>query len=209
MNKLQLLSKLALDTGTDKYTHGYIQHYAKHLPDTCRTFLEIGCEHGRSAEMWDSFYGSDELELSLVDLFINKEFKSQRWAWNKGFRTYKGDQSDINFLYTIKEHFEVIVDDASHRSDHQQITFKHLFVNNLQSGGLYVVEDLNCCLDKHYWSDTVTRFEDTFLWALQNYLKTGELDNAFFPLHQNEIFKPLIASVHLYEKEGIAFITKK
>lgn len=208
MSKLERLTALAEKYGTDKLGHGYIPHYAKHLPDTCRTMLEVGCEHGRSALVWNDFYGQEELELSLLDLFINTEFKSQRWCWNRNFRTYKGDQSDINFLYSIREQFDVIVEDGSHRSDHQQQTFMHLFFNNLKRGGLYVVEDLKCCLDRHYWSDTVTKFEDTFLWALKNYKETGELSNLFFNEHQSQIFKPLILSVDLYEDEGIAFIVK-
>lgn len=209
MNKLDFLTSLAEKTGTDKLGHGYIKLYAEHLPDQCRTFLEVGVEHGRSALMWDEFYGHDEIELNLVDLFINPEFKSQRWCWNRGFKTHKGDQSDIDFLYSIKDTFQVISEDGSHRADHMQITFKHLFFNNMTHGGLYIVEDLKCCLDTYYWPPDVTKFEDTFLWALKNFKETGKLTNKFFDEHQGPIFENIIRSVDLYEKEGIAFITKK
>jgi len=211
MSKLEFLESLAEKYQTDKREsyHGYIKYYAKHLPDTCRTFLEVGCEHGRSAEMWNEFYGNDELELSLLDLFINPEFKSQRWAWNKGFRTYKGDQSDINFLYTIKEHFQVIVEDGSHNSDHQQITFKHLFQNNLVSGGVFVSEDLHCCLDPFYWGGYVYSYEDTFLAVLKRYKETGHFRGNYFPDNgEAKFFMDHVANVDIYD-DKIAFIVKK
>lgn len=209
MNKLEFLESLANSFGTDKREdgHGYIKYYAKHLPDTCRTFLEIGCEHGRSAEMWNQFYGNDELELSLLDLFINPEFKSQRWAWNKGFRTYKGDQSDTNFLYTIQEHFQVIVDDGGHRSDHQIISFKHLFANNVVRGGLYVVEDLQCCLEPFYWGN-VTRYEDTLLAVLKQYKETDSFVSEYFSESESNFFHHNIETVDIYD-DKIAFITKR
>lgn len=210
MNKLEFLTSLAEKYGTDKKEsyHGYVKYYAKHLPDRCRTFLEIGCEHGRSAEMWNEFYGNDELELSLLDLFINTEFKSQRWAWNKGFKTYKGDQSDINFLYSITETFQVIVEDGSHRADHQQITFKHLFSNNLVSGGLFVSEDLHCGVDPFYWGGYVTSFEDTFLSVLKRFKETGVLSGVYFTETEGRFFAEKIESVDIYN-DKIAFITKR
>ena len=38
--------------------------------------------------------------------------------------------------------YDVIIDDASHASPHQQLAFRHLFPR-LRSGGLYIIEDLH------------------------------------------------------------------
>lgn len=209
MTKLEFLTSLAEKYGTDKREtyHGYIKYYATHLPDVCRFFSEVGCEHGRSAEMWSEFYGSDELDLTLIDLFINKDFKSPRWARNKGFVPAIGDQSDTNFLYTIKQKFEVIVEDGSHQSDHQQITFKHLFMNNLLYGGLYVCEDLHCCTEPFYWGGYVKSFDDTFLAVLRRYKETGVFSGVYFTESEARYFNEHVASVDIYD-DKIAFIRK-
>jgi hypothetical protein len=210
MNKLELLTSLAEKYQTDKREsyHGYIKYYAKHLPDTCRFFAEVGCEHGRSAEMWSEFYGNDELDLTLIDLFINTEFKSPRWARNKGFIPAIGDQSDTNFLYTIKQKFEVCVEDGSHQSDHQQITFKHLFINNMVAGSLFVSEDLHCCLDPFYWNGYVQSFDDTFLAVLKRYKETGEFSGVYFTETEAKYFNDHVDTVDIYD-DKIAFITKR
>ncbi len=210
MTKFEYLNSLAEKYGTDKKEsyHGYIKYYAKHLPDTCRYFLEVGCEHGRSAEMWSEFYGKDELYLALIDLFINTEFKSPRWALNKGFVPHIGDQSDIGFLYSILQKFEVIVEDGSHNSHHQQITFKHLFQNNLVRGGLFVSEDLMCCNDPFYWGGYVQSFDDTFLAVIKRYQETGKFSGVYFTEHEAEYFNNHVASVDLYD-DKIAFFVKQ
>lgn len=214
MNKLQLLSKLALDTGTDKYQHGYIQHYAKHLPDTCRTFLEIGVAEAKSAHVWDEFYGSENLELHLADLFINPDFVSQRYCWNRNWVTHKGDSSDYNFLYTIKEMFDVIVEDAGHNSYDQIVSFQHLFVNNLKGGGLWVTEDLHCCTMPEYRVRGDIKFEDTLLSVFKQAKETGRFTSAYFrddlfgDESVNATFMRLVDTIDIYD-DKIAFITKK
>jgi hypothetical protein len=216
MTKYEQLDELAIKYGTDKSSlgHKYTQAYAKHLPDKCRTFLEIGVAEAKSAHVWDEFYGKDELELSLVDLFINPEFVSQRYCWNRGWRTYKGDQSDYKFLYTIKDQFEVIVDDGSHDSIHQIISFQHLFINNLKSGGLWVTEDLHCCTMPEYRIRGDVKFEDTLLSVFKKYIETGEFTSAYFDDKAfggesiNNIFKANVESIDLYE-DKIAFVRKR
>lgn len=215
MIKLEYLEQLAEKYGTDKRNseggHGYITHYAKHLPERCRTFLEIGVAEGNSASMWDEFYGKDELELSLIDLFINPEFVSQRYCWNRGWKTYKGDQSDYGFLYTIKEMFDVIVEDGSHDSIHQIISFQHLFINNLKGGGLWVTEDLHCCTMEHYRQRGNLEYEETLLAVLKRYKETGKFSGGLFgneSFNFNELFETLVDTVDIYD-DKIAFLKKK
>lgn len=218
MTKLEILEQLAEKYGTDKRNseggHGYITYYAKHLPDKCRTFLEIGVAEAKSAHVWDDFYGKDELELHLADLFINTDFVSQRYCWNRGWKTHKGDQSDYGFLYTIKEMFDVIVEDGSHDSLHQIVSFQHLFINNLKSGGLWVTEDLHCCTMPHYRQRGYIEYNDTLLQVLKQYKQTGQFTSRFFDSQAfgedslNELFKRVVDTVDIYE-DKIAFIKKK
>lgn len=201
------LTTLATLHGTDKLGHGYIEYYEQYLPKEARFVLEIGVAKGASALMWNDYYGPDT-DIHLADLFQDPGHVSPRWCRDKGFVPHIGNQADINSLYTIKPMFDVIIDDGSHRADHMQITFKHLFVNNLKSGGIYVIEDLHCCRDAFYWAGGITRFEDTILSVLQRYKETGELAGLYFDDHQNGIFKSLVDRVEI-ANDKIAFIWKK
>jgi len=201
------MEDLARTYGTDKLAHGYFESYAQHLPDTCRSLLEIGVAKGASLKLWNEVFGRS-CEIEAIDLFEDQEHVGQRWCRRWEFVPYKGDQSDINFLYTIKNQYQIIIDDGSHNADHQQISFKHLFVNNLRSGGLYVIEDLHCCKEEFYWN-TVKSFEDTALSLFQNYKKTGKLSNLFFNEGQGDIYQGLISRVELCCDDKIVFIWRR
>lgn len=209
MNKLEYLEALVAEANTDIGKHGYLPTFAEHLPDKCRSMLEIGIAYGGSAEVWDSFYGFEELDLHYIDLFQNPEFVSPRWCRNRGFVPHIGSQADIQFLSTIKEQFEVALDDGGHIAAHMIASFKHLFVNNLVSGGVYFITDCHCNKEEFYWGEGVTCFEDTPLWVMKNYLETGRIESKFFNEGESEIFQNLIKSVHICCDEKIIVIKKK
>lgn len=200
--------EVAKKFGSDKTDHGYIPYYSKHLPNYCRTLMEIGVAEAKSALMWDELYGSEKLELHLVDLFSDQLHVSQRYCWNRGWQTHKGNQSDIDFLYTIKEMFDVIVEDGSHNSYDQIISFKHFFVNNLKSGGLWVTEDLHCCNDEFYRQSENVEFEDTLLSVFKKYADRESLLSRFFHHSENDFFKANIKELKIYD-DKICFIIKK
>lgn len=213
MTKYERLVEAALSVPngipvTDKHTgHNYLPSYAEFLPDKCRSMLEIGVAKGSSALMWQKFYGLG-LDLYLIDLFKDPDHVTIPWCRSKNFVPKEGDQSDIEFLGTIKKEFNVIIEDGSHNSNQQLISFKHHFVNNLVSGGLYCVEDLNCCKQKFYWSDFVTQFEDTILYMLQEYNYSRLIRNTYFTTNESIMFQNLIDRVEIVNEE-IAFIWKK
>lgn len=200
------LEYLANKYGTDKAGHGYIPHYEKHLPVTPDKILEIGCLKGASLRMWQEYF--PDAKISTADLFKNPENISKEDIEKEGFVAYAGDQSNIDFLYTIDDMFDVIIDDGSHSSEHQQVTFKHLFINNLCSGGVYVMEDMHCCKEPYYWGRNIKSFKDTILSVLSEYKKTGKLENIFFNETENRIFSDNIDRVEIYD-EKIAFIWRK
>lgn len=208
-DKEQRLSMLARRHRTDKIDHhNYMGPYSQCLPDKCRSMLEIGVAKGASANLWDDFYGPEELDLFLLDLYKDPNHVSPRWVRNRAWNPIIGDQSDINVLSAIKEQFEVIIDDGSHNAHHQILSFKALFLNNLKGGGLYVIEDLHCNTDKFYYGGEVTRFEDTPLWMLRNMTETGKISNVYFNEGESEVFRSLIEGIRIFDNE-IAFITRK
>jgi hypothetical protein len=191
---------------TDKVGHGYVPYYASSLPLNCRSLLEIGCLHGSSLRVWDDFYGPN-CDIHTIDLFLDPANMSVRACREAGFVPHQGSQDDLHFLQHIRNQFEVIIDDGSHNAHHQIISFKHLFVNNLRPGGLYVIEDVACCKDSFYWGEEVKEYAHTILATLQQYIQGGALVNPY--LNDGEVicFSNLIKKVTIYE-EKIIFIWK-
>jgi len=201
------LEKLATIYHTDKGEHGYMPFYAEYLPDQCRDLLEIGVAKGGSLRLWNSIFGTD-CEIHVLDLFGDPQHVSMRWCRRNEFVPHQGDQSDTTCLYRELDAkiFDVIIDDGSHKSDDQQISFKHLFINNLRQGGLYVIEDIFCCTNKFYWG-SVTQYEDTILAAFKEYKKTGKLSNIYFTIGDGCLEN--IEKIEICANEKIAFVWKK
>ena len=61
-------------------------------------------------------------------------------------RFYQGSQGDGALLDKVAgecapDGFDVVIDDAAHRGELSRVSYRHLFVNHLKPGGIYVVED--------------------------------------------------------------------
>ena len=72
-----------------------------------------------------------------------------------------GSQADPEFLAEVNEEFgpfDIILDDGSHKTHHQNISFGALFRPALKDGGCYMVEDVHT----NYWLKHVDS-EDTFI----------------------------------------------
>jgi hypothetical protein len=94
---------------------------------------------GASLKVWYDFfpkariYGIDLNPATFLD--------------NDRVSTMVGDQSSRESLLasirTIGEKVDIIIDDGSHVSRHQQLTLAVLFPRLLKKSGIYIVEDLN------------------------------------------------------------------
>lgn len=202
------LDELAAKYGTDKLEHGYLPHYRNFLPQECRSLLEIGAAKGASALMWRDYY--PDCDIHLLDLFGDPDHVSVKWCREHFFVPHQGDQGSLKVLATIQEQFDVIIDDGSHRADHQLISFKHLFFNNLVAGGVYAIEDCHCNKLPFYWGDgAVTMFEYTALHMFNRFKETGEIDNPYFNEGEVEVFKSVIDHVEVLEDEKLILIWRK
>lgn len=160
------LTELANAHGSDKGTVGPTPDWAAHnYTDVYEAYLErhrtaalkileiglgvtgkrwkAGIVRGRntggaSLKMWYDYfpnaqiYGIDVNECSYLD--------------NDRVRTFVADQGNLAELEafvqaTANTEFDVIIDDGSHRPDHQQISLGFFF-KRLKPGGLYFIEDL-------------------------------------------------------------------
>lgn len=146
------LDILARKYGTDKRTnddgqtvfHGYTDIYNEMFKNQrmeCTSILEIGVREGWSHKMWHDYfpnamiYGIDNLSDISLDAVQSVE--------NERIKIFIGSQSDKEFLDKSFDNidFDIIIDDGSHRSWDQQLSFKYLFPK-LRHGGCYIIEDL-------------------------------------------------------------------
>lgn len=137
--------KIALDqigilVGTDKASnhHKYLDHYDelfKNLRNDNINFLEVGILFGQSTKMFKEYFSNGT--IYAFDIDDKTHLNDDR------IKIMIGDQSNREFLNSFEDNFfDIILDDGSHRMDHQQISIGTLF-KKLKSGGIYVLEDLH------------------------------------------------------------------
>ena len=93
---------------------------------------------GASAKMWAEYF--PRARIFGVDINPASHLDTDR------ITTFVADQGSPEALRSVIEAtgsqpFDLVIDDGSHRADHQQITFGALF-HHVSVGGLYIIEDL-------------------------------------------------------------------
>lgn len=103
--------------------------------------LEIGYGSGAGIEFWRKLF--PDVFIYCFDRDVEGE--------EDGVKVIRADQSDLQSLQSAVENIghpiDFIVDDGSHHPSHQILTFSSLFSSLLESGGLYVIEDI----ETSYW----------------------------------------------------------
>ncbi len=157
-NELDLLArkydtdKRTNDAGQNIY-HGYTpiyEQYLKHKRLSKNNILEIGVREGSSHKMWEEYFPNSTIygidDFSDIACTVKKEdMESDR------IKIIVGNQSDKELIDSnFKDiSLDVVIDDGSHRSWHQQESFKYLW-KYLESGGLYFIEDLAVCYMREF-----------------------------------------------------------
>jgi hypothetical protein len=145
------------DKGTTyKCAHGYTRVYNAILAPiriAPLRILEIGLVHGQvqaenpeviddlgcpSLRMWADFLPNAEIHgLDIVDF---THLSTDRYTVSQADQ---GDREELQaYTRRIGSKFDIIIDDGSHASHHQQVSFATLF-KHLADGGLYIIEDLH------------------------------------------------------------------
>ena len=169
-----------LQTGqiTDKAMHGYLPFYRDLLADLntrTNSLLEIGAYMGASAKLWLDVL--PESDIHILDIYQNPDLAGPRRIRELGAVPITCPQQETAELYKkVTDMYSIIIDDGSHVSEHMVQSFNHLFLNNLESGGVYVVEDLHCNTNPFYYENPETKYEDTLLyWAKKDELETAPI----------------------------------
>jgi hypothetical protein len=188
-NETVSLTDLANASGSDKGTAGHPSpHHYTRIYDmllqphrhSLTNMLEIGLMAGGpevggdvdrvvrtapSVDMWLKFF--PEAQVRGFDI---SDFS---WVEHPRFTFVRGDSgvaSDLEKAAALGP-FDLIIDDGSHASFHQQLAFKVLFPK-LRPGGLYIIEDLQW--QSPYYEDQLPTTHKTSD-VIDNWFKTGEL----------------------------------
>jgi len=146
----QLAAKHKSDKGVTVFPfHGYSVHYAKlfeRIRDKPINILEIGLARRTDRDTLGITCPSLSMWLDYFPKANVYGFDIDDFSWVKLPRTHilRGDQGSAEDLRKVAAQcpgFDVIIDDGSHASYHQQLTLKVLFTC-VVSNGLYIIEDL-------------------------------------------------------------------
>ena len=137
------LDDLGRKYGTDKASNGhdYLRHYEfyfERMREHVSRIIEIGGLAGASLAMWTDYFPRAQIICIDVNPEV-KRFQSDRVAIEIG------NAGDRTFLKSIRSKYgtaDIVIDDGSHRWDHQRIAFQVLFPM-VAPDGFYIVEDLH------------------------------------------------------------------
>ena len=96
--------------------------------------------------MWKEYFHPDS---TIVGIDIDTSCQAHEIADQNVFVRI-GSQADPTFLASVNGEFgpfNIILDDGSHKTHHQIISFGALFRDALKDGGCYMVEDVHT----NYW----------------------------------------------------------
>lgn len=179
----------------DGYYRCYDNHFGP-LQDKEINLLEIGVQSGGSLIMWTKYFKNGkvtglEIDEHAKDLDVN------------GATVVIGDQSDVETLKQFTG-MDIIIDDGGHKMSQQRISFETLFPM-LNSGGIYVIEDLHTS----YWQEFLDE-EQTAIDSVKalidevNYEARASVRSLNKP-ETRQVYH--ISEIHIYP--SICFIYKK
>lgn len=148
LENYRALDNLAVNAGADKGSngHNYTQVYASYfspIKNKPIKFLEIGIYKGASVRLWENYFENAELHFMDISLAL-VEYVSPRSHYHVIDQENEGDLG--RFIEQTGGEFDVIIDDGGHTMRQQITSFCALFPH-VQSGGMYIIEDLHTS----YW----------------------------------------------------------
>src|SRR6185503_613909 len=108
-----------------KWKH-YFPIYERHFKEFVYkpvTFIEIGCGHGGSLQMWKRYFGP---HARIIGIDINEECKKFE---EDQVEVFIGQQQDQQFLQKVIDQVgipDIVLDDGSHKMSHITATFQFL-----------------------------------------------------------------------------------
>ena len=142
METRETLDEIGLRHGTDKASkgHGYLAFYERvlgGLRDEPISLLEVGVYKGASIKMWADYFPNAKLYGADIKPDI-EALSTDR------YKIVRADQNNILHLTELGTSygpFDVVIDDGSHKWDHQMVTLRTM-LPYVKKGGYFILEDL-------------------------------------------------------------------
>jgi hypothetical protein len=178
-----------------KWEH-YFDIYERHcagLRGEGPRILEIGVMRGGSLQLWKEYFGAGCL---VHGIDINPRCSQVEEA---DIRVHIGDQGDEAFLTNLGETvgpFDLVIDDGSHRMEHQKLSLETLWPY-VAEGGLYICEDTHTSYFSRFGGGY--RREGSFIERAKNLVDclhmwwSGRMSGG-----EAAAWTPQLASVHFY-----------
>ncbi|WP_426956111.1 class I SAM-dependent methyltransferase [Muricoccus radiodurans] len=157
------------DTDKSSKIHDYLNFYESFLHplrDEPATVLEVGVFKGSSIRMWAEYF--TRATIIGADINLKRHTLGDHLADRiKLVRVDQGSAADLTGLGKAYGPFDVIIDDGSHRWDHQILTVQTL-LPFVKGGGFFIMEDLHTSRpeDEAKYQGTSQRNTVDYLMAL-------------------------------------------
>jgi len=200
------LKTLFKKNGTDKGTH---HQYYKIYDDLFKPyvnhniqFCEIGVLNGNSLRSWSEYFTSAEII----------GFDYQRFPNVADIKVHMMNQEDKDGMYSIVDELNlkpfIVIDDGGHKPEHHQKTLAPFF-KALESGGLYIIEDLQVCKKDNRLNQKYEVTDDnntvSYLKAL---LSDNPMKSPYLTSDEESYLKSNIKTIRLELNEKLAIIEK-
>lgn len=129
------------------YGHDYLRFYELFLQTfkkTKFTLVELGCFTGASLRMWKEYFS----KVRVVGVDLDSRLESLKKE-KIDFICSDATASDLPAKLSVYDDIYCIIDDGSHAWGDQRRSFEMLFPI-LNSGGYYIIEDLECGAEGAY-----------------------------------------------------------
>lgn len=203
------LTELANRYGSDKGDKAHGRHrYAStyhslfhKMRSNPMNLLEIGLLHpfdtkGKAArapslQMWREYF--PEAALFGFDINDFSQVKMQRCTI---FRGDMGSREDLLAMAnTARVQFDIVIEDGSHASHHQQIALAALFPF-VSPGGLYIIEDL-------HWQPTAIEAAPKTRDILRRAIAAERIASPIFSEQESTYLNSHVANITLYNSRDI------
>ena len=140
----KLFRKYRCDKGTKHNYHKVYSELWESLRNKPINFLEVGIFKGLSTQAFLEYF--PKAKFYGIDIFTRLNPEDVPVLNNERVRWIKGDSMNHNIRSQIKKEwkdiqFDIILDDAKHTPEANQLTFKNISPF-LKDGGMYLIEDV-------------------------------------------------------------------
>lgn len=207
------LNDLANKHNTDKGSeypgetrHGYADIYDRYLNKWINSeinILEIGVcmentQGGQSVRMWHEYF--EKAKIYTFDIVDMSKLENERVKFFKGDQSKREDFNKMHSYFGYPQ-FELILEDGSHKHEHQMISIASLF-KYVKSGCIYILEDITIPGRKC----PSVRNEKT-LEVLKKYLDSGSFESEFIDGLEKEYLEANIKTLELHNDIQNNYIT--